>query len=222
MAKAQYGITPAFADLLLSSLNGVRTNLQTVCAQLHDGNPGAQGIDNPSGITERQPITFTSPNSGTTNLSSAAATWDVTDGESLAAISLWSGLKTDPSAVCLFTLPLIPPVPVSEGDTVILNGCDLTWYEAYYGWWPQTQTNTPPTGQVTATGLAPTVTATPVPMGHATATGLAPTVSSSATVTAPLATVSATGLAPTVMTEESLRYVIQDQLNAAGSRAATI
>jgi hypothetical protein len=121
-----YGITPAFANLLLATLNNVPVTVPIVCAQLHDGDPGLAGTSNPSAVTAREQISLDVPSDGATELVGSAPSWNITTGETIEAVSLWSGFDGDSSAVCLFTLPAVPPVTVANGDILILNVCDLT------------------------------------------------------------------------------------------------
>lgn len=196
-----YGITPAFADLLLASLNGIRTNLPVVCAQLHDGDPGSQGINNPSAITTRQPLTFTAPDNGATALSGGVPTWSVSAGETLQAISLWSGLETDPTAVCLFTLRLSVATPIAAGDVVVLSGCDLEWWDAANKIWPPILTITAGTAQGQASALAPTLVASSIieaPTANASASALEPTVFLGTIVAAPTAGATSLAFVPTI------------------------
>ncbi|WP_406813972.1 hypothetical protein [Mycobacterium sp. M23085] len=151
----QYGITPAFADLLLSSLNGAQPTVPITCVQLHDGDPGPQGTSNVSAVGSREEMTFTSAGEGTTSLAGGVPTWAITTPDTLAAVSLWSGF--DSSAICLFTLPLKPAVQVAAGDTVILGNCQLTWYEQAYSLWPPTEVVSAPSAQASAGMLGPSL-----------------------------------------------------------------
>jgi predicted RecA/RadA family phage recombinase len=171
----------------------------------------------------------------------------MTDGETLAAVSLWSGFDGDPTAMCLFTLPVQPAQTVAEGDVVILNTCELQWAPAAQGLWtvglveapaalatvtaglpsvsagPALVAITAPAAAATADAPAPTlVVLTPItaPAAAATADAPAPTVSGSAGITAPAASASASASAPTV-TLSALKYILQPQLNVAVMHAAT-
>lgn len=121
-----YGITPAFANLVLATLNNVPLTVPIVCAQLHDGDPGNAGTSNPSAVTSRQQLAVDTPTNGATELTGAAPSWNMTTGETIEAVSLWTGFDGDASAVCMFTLAANPPVTVADGDVLILNVCNLT------------------------------------------------------------------------------------------------
>ncbi|PBA43510.1 phage tail fiber protein [Mycobacterium avium] len=122
-----YGITPAFANLLLGTLNNVPVTVPIVCAKLHDGDPGPTGTANPSAVTARQQLTLETPTNGATALAGAGPSWTMSTGETIEAVSLWSGFDGDPNAIPLFTLPATPPVTVAEGDVLILNVTNLAW-----------------------------------------------------------------------------------------------
>lgn len=216
-----YGITPEFATLLLSALGGGRPRVPIVCGQLHDGNPGPQGVNNPSAVTSRQELIVSAPNAGAVALTGVPPSWEITDEETIAAISLWSGFDGDPNAMCLFTLAAMPPVTVAEGDTLVLGACDLEWAPAAAGLWAPGKTVAVATAQALAGMLVPRVTAggvvavpsmsavagmnvpvvrtyrNPAPVMHASAGMLTPTVTAAAKVTAPAATGTAAALAPT-------------------------
>lgn len=122
-----YGITPAFANLLLGTLNNVPVTVPIVCAQLHDGDPGAAATANPSAVTARQQLTLDTPTNGATALAGSGPSWNMTTGETIEAVSLWSGFDGDDSAIPMFTLPANPPVTVADGDVLILNVTNLAW-----------------------------------------------------------------------------------------------
>lgn len=121
-----YGITPAFANLVLGTLNNVPLTVPIVCAQLHDGDPGNAGTVNPSAVTTRVQINLDTPTSGATSLAAGSPSWNMTGPENIEAISLWTGFDGDANAMCMFTLQATPPVAVAEGDVLILNVLDLT------------------------------------------------------------------------------------------------
>lgn len=121
-----YGITPAFADLFLATLNNVPLTVPIVCAQLHTGDPGNAGTSNLSAVTSRQQLAVDTPTNGATELTGAAPSWNMTTGETIEAVSLWTGFDGDASAVCMFTLAANPPVTVADGDVLLLNVCNLT------------------------------------------------------------------------------------------------
>lgn len=121
-----YGITPAFADLVLGTLNNVPLTVPIVCAQLHNGDPGNAGTSNLSAVTSRQQLAVDTPTNGATELTGAAPSWNMTTGETIEAVSLWTGFDGDASAVCMFTLAANPPVTVADGDVLLLNVCNLT------------------------------------------------------------------------------------------------
>lgn len=122
-----YGITPTFANMLLGTLNNVPVTIPIVCAQLHDGNPGSNATTNPSAVTSRQQLTLDTPNNGATSLDGAPPSWNMTTGETIEAVSFWSGFDGDTNAIPLFTLPANPPVTVAAGDVLVLNVANLTW-----------------------------------------------------------------------------------------------
>ncbi|GAB5013876.1 hypothetical protein MAHJHV65_09780 [Mycobacterium avium subsp. hominissuis] len=123
---ASYGITPAFANLVLGTLNNVPLTVPIVCAQLHNGDPGNAGTSNLSAVTSRQQLAVDTPTNGATELTGAAPSWNMTTGETIEAVSLWTGFDGDASAVCMFTLAANPPVTVADGDVLLLNVCNLT------------------------------------------------------------------------------------------------
>lgn len=220
-------MTPGFATLLLSALNGARPRVPIVCVQLHDGPPGV-GSSNLSGITGRQEISLTAPDSGAIALTGVAPSWEVTDSETIAAVSLWSGFDGDPDAMCLFTLAADPPVPVADGDVLVLNTCGLQWAPAVQGLWAPGTNVAAPTAAAAASMLVPSlrigqsltvpvmggeatmltpelfegVVAEPPPM-QAHAGMLTPTLAADATLAAPTAEASASMLTPTVVTSVS-------------------
>lgn len=120
-----YGITPTFANLLLGTLQNVPVTVPIVCAQVHTGNPGPSGENAVSAVGVRQQMTVDTPNNGTTGLAGTPPSWTMTTGETIAAVSLWSGFQGDGDAVCMFTLAAAPPVTVAEGDLLILNVADI-------------------------------------------------------------------------------------------------
>lgn len=222
-----YGMTPAFATLILSALNGVRPRVPIVCAQLHDGPPGV-GSSNLSGIGARQEISLTAPDSGTVALTGVFPSWEVTDTETVAAVSLWSGFDGDPDAMCLFTLAADPPVVVADGDVLVLNTCELQWAPAAQGLWVPGTNVAAPTAGAAASMLAPSLRigqSLTVPVMRAAAVMLAPrvfegvvaqpptmaahasmltpTLAAGATLTAPTAEASAHMLTPTLVTSVS-------------------
>lgn len=222
-----YGMTPAFATLILSALNGVRPRVPIVCAQLHDGPPGV-GSSNLSGIGARQEISLTAPDSGTVALTGVFPSWEVTDTETVAAVSLWSGFDGDPDAMCLFTLAADPPVVVADGDVLVLNTCELQWAPAAQGLWVPGTNVAAPTAGAAASMLAPSLRigqSLTVPVMRAAAVMLAPrvfegvvaqpptmaahasmltpTLAAGATLTAPTAEASAHMLTPTLVTSAS-------------------
>lgn len=123
---ASYGITPAFANLVLGTLNNVPLTVPIVCAQLHDGDPGNDGTANPSAVTTRVQVNLNTPDNGATSLAGGSPSWNMTGPETIEAISLWSGFDGDSSAIAMFTMAATPPVDVAEGDVLILNVCNLT------------------------------------------------------------------------------------------------
>jgi hypothetical protein len=122
-----FGVTPGFANLLLATLNNVPVTVPIVCVQLHDGDPGTAGTSNVSSVTSRQQITLDAPTGGATELTGASPSWNMTTGETIEAVSLWSGFDGDGSAICMFTAAAAPSVTVAQGDVLILNVVDLTW-----------------------------------------------------------------------------------------------
>ncbi|WP_414018052.1 hypothetical protein, partial [Mycobacterium avium] len=238
-------MTPAFATLILSALNGVRPRVPIVCAQLHNGAPGSAGLSNPSAITARQELTVTAPDTGAVGLTGVPPSWEVTAAETVAAVSLWSGFDGDPSAMCMFTLPAQPPVTVADGDTLVLGSCGLEWAPAAAGLWAPAKTVTAPTARAAAGMLAPRVTAdgvvavppmnaaaamlapvvrtyrTPAPTMHANAGMLTPSVTAGAKVAVPLATAAAAALAPTVATREAVAAPLMTATAAALAPTAT-
>lgn len=242
---ASYGMTPAFASLLLSALSGGRPRVPIVCAQLHNGAPGSAGLSNPSAITARQELTVTAPDTGAVGLTGVPPSWEVTAAETVAAVSLWSGFDGDPSAMCMFTLPAQPPVTVADGDTLVLGSCGLEWAPAAAGLWAPAKTVTAPTARAAAGMLAPRVTAdgvvavppmnaaaamlapvvrtyrTPAPTMHANAGMLTPSVTAGAKVAVPLAMAAAAALAPTVATREAVAAPLMTATAAALAPTAT-
>lgn len=215
-----YGITPQFATLLLSALSGARPRVPIVCAQLHGGNPGVAGVNNLAGVTGRQELIVSSPDGGAVALTGVAPSWEITDEDTIAAISLWSGFDGDPNAMCLFTLAAQSPVTVAEGDTLVLGACGLEWAPAAQGLWAPGKNVAAPTAQAVAGMLAPRVTAggvvavppmsaaagmkvpvvqtyrTPAPVMRASAGMLSPAVTAATKVTVPTATAAASALTP--------------------------
>lgn len=123
-----YGITPAFANLVLGTLNNIPVTVPIVCAQLHKGDPGNDATVNVSAVTSRQQVSMDAPTAGATELAgSSDPTWNMTTGETIEAVSLWNGFDGDSGAIALFTLPAQPPVTVADGDVLILNVADLAW-----------------------------------------------------------------------------------------------
>ena len=119
-----YGISTALAQLVLEAvLNNVALSFSTVCAQLHaGGSPGTAGTSNPAAETNRLQVNMSTANAAA-QLSGAGPSWTIvaTAGEDISALSLWSGFETDPNAVFLFSLPIVPNVQVAYGDTVSLT-----------------------------------------------------------------------------------------------------
>lgn len=240
-----YGITPQFATLLLSALGGGRPRVPILCGQLHDGNPGPQGVNNPSAVTSRQELIVSAPNAGAVALTGVPPSWEIIDEETIAAISLWSGFDGDPNAMCLFTLAAMPPVTVAEGDTLVLGACDLEWAPAAAGLWAPGKTVAAPTALGAAGMLVPRITAggvvaapsmsavagmkvpvvqtyrTPAPVMHGSAGMLTPTVTAGAKVTAPLARAAAAALAPTVATRVAVAAPVMTAAAAALAPTAT-
>lgn len=121
-----YGMTPAYADLVLGTLNNVPLTVPIVCAQIHNGDPGSAASNNVSTVVgARQQVTMTSPSGGGTGLTGAGPSWNVTGADTLEALSLWNGFNGDPSAIAMFTMPIQPAVTVADGDVVILNTANL-------------------------------------------------------------------------------------------------
>ncbi|MBZ4576011.1 hypothetical protein, partial [Mycobacterium avium] len=215
-----YGITPAFAALLLTALGGARPRIPIVCAQLHNANPGPDGTNNTAAVTARQEVSFTAPAGGAIALTSVSPSWEAVTAETVAAVSLWSGFEGDPAALCLLTLAAAAPVTVAEGDTVVLGSCDVVWAPAAQGLWLPGKTIAAGVAQAAAVMLtpalkAPAVLAVPVmaaaaqmstpavhtyrnpaPVMAAAAAMWAPTVTGAAKLTVPVATAAAAALAP--------------------------
>jgi hypothetical protein len=217
-----FGITPGFATLILSPLAGSGSvRVPILCAALHNGGPGPDGLSNPAPDSERQEVALTAPDSGTVALTGVSPSWEVAAPDTIQAGSLWSGFDGDPAAYCMFTMAADPPVDVAAGDLVVLGTCDLGWYGAVHGLWPQTTVLLPPTIAAAAVMLLPTVVGSaainaplitaaaamleptveifyPVPLIAAAAVMLLPTVSGSAAIAAPLIAAAAAMLLPTV------------------------
>lgn len=124
-----YGMTAALAQLVLeATLTGATLSFSTVCVQLHaGGSPGTDGTSNPAAETNRQQITASVTGTAVT-LGAAGPSWTIvaTAGEDLSAVSVWNGFEDDPSAICLYTLPVTPNVTVAYGDVVTLTTLDLS------------------------------------------------------------------------------------------------
>lgn len=121
------GLAVGLCNLWLNTLRNVPFTAPITCMQLHVGQPGPNGTANPSAVTSRVAVTFTSGNSGGFALTGALPLWNMTASETLTHVSLWSGYEGDPDAIFLWSMALTVPQQVAEGDQYSQNSANLTF-----------------------------------------------------------------------------------------------
>lgn len=126
---SSYGFTPDHIDRMLgATFANTPLAISQICAKIHNGAPGV-GLTNPSQVVARSQVNFTTPSGGSTGLDTGAAsfTMDLSSPstETIQGVSLWDGFETDVDSQCICTGQANPPVPVADGDVVILNLYDI-------------------------------------------------------------------------------------------------
>jgi hypothetical protein len=111
--------TTGLANPLLST-----SLFSTVWVQLHTGDPGASGTSAVSAVTTRQQATFASPAGGALALASSPSAWNMTTGETITNISLWTAST---AGTFLWSAALAVNKTVANGDTLTLNTCGLSF-----------------------------------------------------------------------------------------------
>jgi prophage tail gpP-like protein len=86
--------------------------------KLHTANPGAAAATAASAVTTRQSITWTTSTVGQLVMTSAPTPWNMTTGETITDISLWSDIA---AGNALWTVQLATPKTVASGDTLTLS-----------------------------------------------------------------------------------------------------
>lgn len=124
---SSYGITPAFADLVLGTLQNTPLTVPIACLQLHNGAPGLGTANVSPAVSTRAQVTFASPAAGVITITGGAPTFNVTAEDQIVAASLWNGFSTDPSAICLLTMQAAPPITIAQGDVLNVTGLTFTW-----------------------------------------------------------------------------------------------
>lgn len=121
-----YGITPQHANAQLATLGNTPLAISTVCVQLYAGDPGVDGMSNPSDVATRQQVSMSDPVNGATSLDGGSPSWTMTGPETIEAGALWNGFDGNDSAYAMYTASADPPVDVAEGDQLILNSFTIT------------------------------------------------------------------------------------------------
>lgn len=113
-------------NLANAMLNGIRNTSFAIPATwiaLHTGDPGANGTANTSAVTTRQQATFNAAATGAIALSAAPTAWNMTTGETIAYISVWTAST---AGSFLWSAQLSVSKTVANGDTLTLNTCGLS------------------------------------------------------------------------------------------------
>ena len=113
-------------NLANAMLNGIRNTsfaLPATWIQLHTGDPGASGIANVSAVTTRQSASFNAASGGAIALTAAPTAWNMTTGETIAYISVWSAST---AGTFYWSAQLSVSKTVANGDTLTLNTCGLS------------------------------------------------------------------------------------------------
>ncbi|MGA6208075.1 phage tail fiber protein [Nocardia testacea] len=114
---------PNVANPTLDWLRGVTPPpVAGIYAQLHIGQPGANGTTNPSAVTTRVQVTENPASGGAMTMASVSGSWSMTATETITHISL----HDSPSGgKFLASGELDDPRPVAAGDTLTLIKCTV-------------------------------------------------------------------------------------------------
>jgi hypothetical protein len=115
--------TVNLANAMLNGIRGTAFNNASTFIALHVGDPGAVGTANPSAVTLRQSATFAAAATGAIALSASPTAWNMTTGESITHISVWTAAS---SGQFLWSAALSVSKTVANGDTLTLNTCGLS------------------------------------------------------------------------------------------------
>lgn len=116
--------TVNFANALLNTINNTSFAISAIYVQLHTGSPGASGTSNLSAVTTRELATFAAASGGAIALSGSPSPWSMTTTETITDISVWSASS---SGTFYWSAPLSVSKNVSNGDTLTLNTCGLSF-----------------------------------------------------------------------------------------------
>jgi hypothetical protein len=118
------GWAPDYASQQLNTLNGSSfTPPAGQFGKLHIGDPGAAGTANPSAVTTREAITFSTSAAGSPLALTNTPTWPMTATETIAYMSVWDAAT---SGTFKYSVLLSVAQIVNNGDTVILDNLDIS------------------------------------------------------------------------------------------------
>jgi hypothetical protein len=117
------------ANLADKVLNGIgRTgsfpSAGTLYVKLHTADPGSAGTTAASAVTTRQQATFSASSGGSMAMTSMAAGFSMTTGETITHISLWDAATV---GTFLWSGALTASKPVVNGDTLNITSLSLAF-----------------------------------------------------------------------------------------------